>query len=74
MSSNGGIQMATSSIYADFTIRDNKKADAFVDACEKALHRRKTNASRHKAQLVTSEKELDDVFEALNKKFGCSSK
>ena len=66
--------MATSSIYADFSIRDNQKADAFADACEKALHRRRINVLRHKAKLVTSEKELDDVFDALNKKYGCSSR
>ena len=66
--------MATSSIYADFSIRDNQKADAFADACEKAMRGRKSNAPRHKAQLVTSEKELDDLFEALNKKYRCSSR
>lgn len=66
--------MATSSIYADFSIRDNQKADAFADACEKAMHSRKNNTPRHKAQLVTSEKELDDLFEALNKKYRCSSR
>jgi hypothetical protein len=65
--------MATSSIFADFSIRDNRKADAFADACEKALHQRRA-VRKPKARLVTSEKELDDLFDALNKKYGCSSR
>ena len=65
--------MATSSIYADFSIRDNKKADAFADACEwSALHR--PPKRRHKAVIVKDKAQLDNLFEKLNRKYGCDSK
>ena len=61
--------MATSSIYADFTIRDNAKADAFADACEWSLNHQPPKSKR-RAKLLQTEEELDAFFAKLNKKYG----
>ena len=65
--------MATSSIYAAFTIRDNPKAAAFAEACEwsKAHPRPKR---KHQAEVVKDEELLDALFAKLNKIYGCPSK
>ena len=65
--------MATSSIYADFSIRDKQKADAFVEACEWSLANRPPKHKRN-ATLVKDGKQLDDLFEQLKRKYGCDSK
>ena len=61
--------MATSSIYADFTIRDNNKADAFADACEWSL-KNQPPKSKSKTKILQTKKELDSLFKQLNKQYG----
>ena len=61
--------MATSSIYADFTIRDNDKADAFADACEWSL-KHQPPKSKRKVKILQTNRELDTLFKQLNKKYG----
>ena len=65
--------MATSSIYADFSIQDNAKADAFADACEWSLMHRPPK-HRRKAELIRDKSQLDALFRKLNRKYGSFSK
>ena len=65
--------MATSSIFADFSIRDNVKADAFADACEWSLgHQPSKNKCRIK--LLKTEKDIKMMCAKLTEKYGCHSK
>ncbi len=65
--------MATSSIYADFSIRDNAKADAFADACEWSL-KHQPPKQKCKIKLLKTEKEIKELCEKLTEKYGCHSK
>jgi len=65
--------MATSSIFADFTIRDNQKAAAFVEACEwSKAHPRPER--KHEAELVRDKEQLDMLFAKLNRIYGYNSR
>ena len=61
--------MATSSIYADFSIRDNAKADAFADAYEWSLKHQPPKVKCN-MKILQTEEELAAFFEKLNKKYG----
>lgn len=65
--------MATSSIFADFIIRDDKTAEAFLDAVEwsRKHPRQKCDCN---LRLVTDEKDIKRICEKLNKKYGWDSK
>ena len=65
--------MPTSSIFADFSIHDNQKADAFARACEMSKANRSTRR-HHTAILVKEKAQLDALFKKLNRKYECDSK
>ncbi len=61
--------MATSSIFADFTIKTNKQAEAFFKAVDQS---KKHPRPKRKCRIrqITSKKELDALFKKLNEKYG----
>ena len=63
-SSTGGKNMATSSIFADFSIRDPKKAARFVDAVYQSMVRENGNTSPKKPRQDVIE--LKTVSEIKN--------
>ncbi len=65
--------MATSSIYADFSIRDNAKADAFADAYEWSLKHQPPKVKCN-MKILQTEEEIKEACEKLMKRYGCGSK
>lgn len=54
--------MATSSIFADFRIRDKKTAEAFINALDESANSAPYVPEYQPAHLVTDSKELDRIF------------
>ena len=59
--------MATSSIFADFTIQNNKQAEAFFKAIDQSRANPRPKR-RCKAKFVTSPKELKALCKRISKK------
>ena len=62
--------MATSSIFADFTIRDKKTARAFVKALEALEKTAATPATAPPLKVLSTQEEISQFFAGNNTKRG----
>ena len=59
--------MATSSIFADFTIRDEKTAEAFVMALEESAdHEQKKDIAHDRVSVLTDAKAIQALMKKRN--------
>lgn len=60
--------MATSSIFANFSINDSKTAESFVEAIEQSKNENNTVQNNSLSEYLTDKSKIKEFFRKRNKK------